>query len=64
MFNTDLTRRDFLKRTGQLALAGATALGLESILFGCAAFDPDKDWSQVPPEEFDMKAFDRWYRRN
>jgi len=59
-----LTRRDFLKKTGQAALVGATAFGLESMLSGCANFDPNKDWSQVPPEEFDIKAFDRWFKKN
>jgi len=35
-----LTRRDFLKISGQFALAGVTALGLESVLSGCATRPP------------------------
>jgi len=57
-----LSRRDFLKKTGRFLVASSAMLTLESILSGCATFDPNKGWSQLPPEEFDIKGFDRWFR--
>lgn len=63
---TTLTRRDFLKKSGRIALTGtAAALSLESMLLsGCTTFDTKKDWSKVPADQFDIKSFDRWYRWN
>ena len=45
MFHTDLTRRDFLKTTGQAVFVGATAFGLESILSGCATVPPTASYN-------------------
>jgi hypothetical protein len=56
--NYRLTRRDFIQYNAQ-ALA---LLGLSPILNGCSAIDPKKDWSKVPTDEFDIKAFNSWYR--
>jgi len=65
MFKGIFDRREFLKKSALAAIfAGATSLGLESMLSGCASFDPKKDWTKVPKEKFDIKAFDEWYRRN
>jgi len=58
--NYRLTRRDFIQYNA-LALG---LLGLSPILKGRATIDPKKDWSKVPTDEFDIKAFDSWYKWN
>ena len=53
-------RRIFLS----LMLKSFLTLGLGDALIGCTTFDPTKDYTKLPLEEFDIKAFDSWYKRN
>jgi len=51
-----ITRREFLKWASRATL-------LTSPLYkACTTFNENQDWSQVPVEEFDLKAFERWYK--
>jgi len=61
MLYNDVTRRNFLKKIGQVTLASTVGTVLGSFLTSCATFDPNKDWSKVSPSEFNSKEFDRWF---
>lgn len=55
--NKRLDRRDFLKKTGQAAaFVGVTALGLESILSGCATRPPTAGFNR----NFKGPGYEKW----
>jgi hypothetical protein len=55
-----VSRREFLEKSGKaVGFASAAAIGLESILSGCAIYDP----YTTPSEGFDLKKFKRWFKR-
>jgi hypothetical protein len=56
----DNDRREFLKKSGQAALAIGAGLSLEEVISGCAA--PSQDITF--PEEFNKEKFLSWYQRN
>jgi hypothetical protein len=54
------SRRHFLSILGK----GFISACLAKFLLGCTSFGQNKDWSQIPSEEFDYKAFNKWYKAN
>ncbi len=55
-----MTRKEFI----EYCAVSLGLFGLLPLFQACAGFDPKIDYLGVPPEEFDIKGFDSWYRRN
>lgn len=53
-------RRYFLSILSKCLLAS----GFGQFFAGCTTYNPQKDSGQVPPEEFDYNAFNKWYKRH
>jgi len=58
-FSKEIDRREFLLRSGKVALAISSAFCLGSVLSSCATYNPYTS----PPGEFSIEKFDRWFRR-
>jgi hypothetical protein len=58
----NISRRKFLRISGK-ATKLAITLSLVGVVGGCATFDPNTDWGQIAPEDFNYNDFNSWYKK-